>query len=70
MKPEEIDKEKDGVKQNKTVTEQIFDKLDEYITADALFMGISKDLSSEIRKAKRKKTDIIAIMKKSLIEQK
>ena len=63
-------KEEDAAQPSKSVSEQIFDKFNEYIAGDALFSGISKDLSSEIRKEKRKKADIITALKKIGLEQK
>lgn len=70
MKPEEPSKEEDTAQPSKSVPEQIFDKFDEYTGGDALFSGISQDLSVEIRKVKRNKADIIAVLKKAGAEQK
>jgi hypothetical protein len=69
VKTEEPGKE-DTAQHSKPVSERIFDKFDEYTGVDALFSGINKDLSIEIRKTKSKKVDIIAILKKSEFEKK
>jgi hypothetical protein len=50
---------------DKSVTELIFDKFEEFSKADAVLKDVSKELSDAVRKEKRKKEDISIILKKS-----
>lgn len=50
---------------DKSVVELIFDKFEELAKADVALKGISKELSDVIRKDKRKKEEISAVLKKT-----
>lgn len=50
---------------DKSVTELIFDKFEEFSKADIVLKDISKELADAFRKDKRKKEEIITILKKS-----
>lgn len=48
----------------KSVSDLIFDKFAKNVEGDALFQGISVELSNAVRAEKRKKAEIISILKK------
>jgi len=50
---------------DKSVTELIFDKFEEFSSADDILKDVSKELSDAVRKEKKKKEEISAILKKS-----
>jgi len=49
---------------DKSVSELIFDKFDELVKKDAFFSGIDGELSKSVRKDKRKKNEIVDVLKK------
>jgi len=49
---------------DKSVPELIFDKFDDFVKEDASFKGIEDKLSKAIRNEKRKKNEIVEVLKK------